>query len=192
MGVGFHHTLYSQFVEGELLPNLENPRQLLSGFSQTIEPTGFGFIGPDWMPRLSHAGTYDEAWMQTRMPLLPKDFNRRFFNAAPTDQIVPQGYLRGNERGIVVGAVPEGQWVFSLPAEPPPMCTVYIKRNPMQTPIAHLDTVIVDADAKQVSLMWRAHLPVPGGRIHDVQAIKVVPHPASVHATSQPISVPVS
>jgi hypothetical protein len=72
------------------------------------------------------------------------------------------------------------------------MCTVYIKRNPMQTPIAHLDTVIVDADAKQVSLMWRAHLPVPGGRIHDVQAIKVVPHPASVHATSQPISVPVS
>lgn len=192
MGVGYHHKLYSRFVEGEPLPNLENPRQLLSGYSQTPEPAGFGFIGPDWMPRVQYGGTYDEAWMKNRMPLLPKDFDRRFFTAVPPDQMALPGAFRGNERGVVVGAVPEGQWIFGLPGEPPPQCTIYLQRGKPHSLAPNLDTIIVDADAKQVSLLWRAHMRAPGGQLHDIEAIKIEPHPASVHATAPSVTLPLS
>lgn len=192
LGMGYHHKSYCRFVEGEPLPNLEDPRQLLTGYSKAPPPAGFGFLGPDWMPRVEYAGTYDETWMQTRMPLLPKDFDRRFFNAVPPDQMAPLGALQGTEQGLVVGAVPEGQWTFTLPGEPPPRCTVHFKRAEPQTPAANLDTVIVDTDARQVSLLWRAHLRVPASRVHDVQAIEVWPHEASVHAEPRAVTVPLS
>src|SRR5690606_38106709 len=103
--------------------NLEHAHALLRDPSDRPPPAGFGFVGPHWEPRARHAGTYDEAWQQARMPLLPTDFDRRFFNAVPADQTAP-GFVRGDEPVVIANASPEPWLRFRLPGEPPPRVTV--------------------------------------------------------------------
>ena len=56
-------------------------------WKKNITPGGFGPIPPWWPQRNRFAGTYDEKWLDTRHPLLPLDFDRRFWNCAPEDQV---------------------------------------------------------------------------------------------------------
>lgn len=180
VGVGFRDKVLGVRMDGIPLPNLEDPRALIRNPADKPPPAGFGFLGPHWEPRARLAGTYDEAWQQTRMPLLPKDFDRRFFNAAPLDQITPQ-YLRGDEPVAIANASSEPWLSFSLPGEPPPRLTIVHRRRADEPLRAQLDTVILDTDAMQVLLLWRAHTLIPDGP-HGVKAVRVEPHEASVHA----------
>jgi hypothetical protein len=100
-------------------------------------PAGFGFIAGDWQPRLALAGTYDEAWTKKRAPLLPKDFDRRFFNAA-TPGLVTADYLAGNEKVLVLGATAEGRWEFRLPGIEAPRCLVATKTDPDRELVTNL------------------------------------------------------
>lgn len=179
-GVGFRSGLLAGLMEGAPLPNLEDPRHLITDLKDKPPPAGFGFIGPHWEPRVQYAGTYDEQWQETRMPFLPKDFDRRFYNAAPPGQVV-KAFLRGDEPVVVANASP-GPWLkFNLPGEPPPHVTLVVQDQKDQHLEPVLDTVILDTDAMHVLLLWRAHAALPGGP-HSVQAIRVAPHEASLHA----------
>jgi hypothetical protein len=170
VGMGFRAN-GAPFTEGVRLPNLEDPAHPLSRFGQGVPPTGFGFLSPEWMPRASFAGTYDEAWSKRRMPLLPRDFDRRFFNAASPGLVAP-GYLRGDEPVTLVNATPEGRVAFRLPGIPPPRVRVQRVERPDVLLETHLDTVILDADARQVFLLWRGHLVLSDGP-HEVRALRV-------------------
>jgi hypothetical protein len=153
------------------LPNLEHPEQPFRAYGDTPPPVGFGFIGPNWEPRLRFAGTYDIAWDRQRKPLLPADFDRRFFNAASPGLVTPR-YLLGNEAVVVVGASPENRVAFELPGVPPPVCVVDVRgRKSLPVP-TNLDTVIVDMDRRVLTLMWRGHLAVRNGP-HDVLSVAV-------------------
>ena len=57
------------------------PHDLKPG--QNVLAAAFGPVGRHWEPRVRYAGTYDDRWTEDRMPLLPKDFDDRFHNAAP-------------------------------------------------------------------------------------------------------------
>src|SRR6185503_5660973 len=48
--------------EALLVPNLEDPAELLQQPTDRPAPRGFGYLCPDWAPRRQHAGTFDEAW----------------------------------------------------------------------------------------------------------------------------------
>jgi hypothetical protein len=110
------------------------------------------------MPRASFAGTYDSAWMQTKMPLLPNDFDPRFHVTVPHDQW-SETPLRGDEPVEVLGATPEGAWRFRLPRIHPGFSSfVDWRRTEHRT---HLDTILIDADARSVELTWRAPVPFP-------------------------------
>ena len=169
VGVGFRIT--PQGAEEQALPNFEDPQHLFTSWGATPPPAGFGFIAPNWQPRLGFAGTYDAAWNKTRKPLLPRDFDRRFFNAAAPGLVAP-GHLKGDEAVVVIGATPEGRVDFCLPGLPPPLCLVELrgrKRVPLQ---CVLDTVIVDMDSCTLTLTWRAHIGVRNGP-HDVLSVEV-------------------
>lgn len=172
VGVGFRD--FSLGGDDEMpLPNFEDPERPFRSYGDTPPPLGFGFVAPNWQPRLAFAGTYDAAWDKMRKPLLPRDFDRRFFNAASPGLVSPV-HLRGDEPVFVVGAAPEGRVGFNLPGVPPPVCLVELrgrKRVPLQTA---LDTVIVDTDARTVTIIWRAHLAVGNGP-HDVVSVEVSP-----------------
>src|SRR5262245_21222552 len=97
------------------LPILEDPRALIKTPRDTPAPTGFGFLGRAWQPRLAFAGTWDERWRQDRCPLLPLDFDERYHNGAPADQIATP-HLAGGEPVAVTGASPRGELRFDLPS----------------------------------------------------------------------------
>jgi len=158
-------------IAGAPLPNIEHPSEVLTSPTGRVTPVGFGFIGAEWQPRVKFAGTYDDAWTANRAPLLPKDFDRRFFNAASEGLVTP-GYLRGDEWVQTFGVTPEGKWEFRLPAVDPPMVTVTVRVGASPTLRTSLDTVIVDAHARQLTLIWRAFTPLRSGP-HDVSAFRV-------------------
>ncbi len=170
VGVGFR-AKHGKVVEGEPLPNLEDPRHPLKSVRGRCKPVGFGFVAPNWQPRVSFAGTYDEAWSKSRAPLLPKDFDRRFFNAA-SEGLVAAGYLRGDEAVVVRQATPEGHWEFRLPGVANPRCLIATKFGEDRELDTNLDTVMVDADAKRVTLLWRCFTELRDGPL-DVRAITI-------------------
>ena len=157
--------------EGSLpMPNLEDPHHPIKRYGDVPPPAGFGFVSPDWQPRARYAGTYDEAWEKERKPLLPRDFDRRFFNAASPGLVAP-GYLRGDEDVVVVNASPTPQLRFKLPGVPPPECSIELRRGGTSVLRTNLDTVIINTDENLVFLLWRAFMRVPNGP-HDVVAIE--------------------
>lgn len=153
------------------LPNLEDPDRPYRSYGDTPPPAGFGFISPHWQPRASFAGTYDEAWSKERKPLLPKDFDRRFFNAASPGLIAP-GYLKGDEPVVIVNMSPEGRIAFNLPAAPPPQCKVHFRGGNAVTLQTQLDTLIINMDERLLFLNWRSYTPVLNGP-HDVISIDI-------------------
>jgi hypothetical protein len=170
VGVGFR-AQGGEFEEGVALPNIEDPQDPLQHYGHAVAPAGVGFTSPNWTPRGALAGTYDEAWSKQRRPLLPKDFDRRFFNAASPGLVAP-GYLLGNEPVVVEGASPFGRLSFNLPGKPPPSCRVVIAGKPDADVALNLDTVVVDTDAERVFLLYRGFVALREGP-HDVRAIHV-------------------
>jgi hypothetical protein len=154
LGVGFW-TGAGVFPDQIPAPSFEDPESRIASIKHRPPPAGFGPVGCDWEPRRGLAGTYDEAWKEARFPLLPGDFDRRFFNAA-SPGLMAEGYLRGDEPVMVLNAAEEETLRFALPGLPPPR--VLIERThgalALEPP---LDTVIVDTDEMQLTLLWRCH-----------------------------------
>lgn len=144
------------------LPNLEDPRNLIADLYDCPPPAGFGFTSPDWQPRAPLAGTYDDAWAKERAPLLPLDFDRRFFNAASPGLIAP-GHLHGDEQVMIRGVSVAGDVRFLLPGIGQ---IAYRLRLRGQSPVelrGKLDTVVIDTDESLLHLTWRASVVVPRG-----------------------------
>jgi hypothetical protein len=135
---------------------LEYPDRPIGGRKNV--PAAFNPIHRHWQPRVSYAGTYDEVWMEARMPLLPSDFDDRFNVCVPLDQW-SELPLRSDEPIEIMGATPEGLWRFQLPRVAPGFSSVILGRR--QEHRTHLDTILIDADARRVELTWRAAIPLP-------------------------------
>ena len=161
MGCGFQR----KFAAGEdqlPLPNIEDPSDRISDMDSRPNPVGFGFINPDWQPRVLFAGTYDDAWMANRMPALPADFDLRFFNAA-SPGLVADRRLTGNEVVRVVGCSHEQVLSFFLPGTSPPSCRFTIAGRPSTVLTAEFDTLVVNTIERIVILTWRCHVQIPRG-----------------------------
>ncbi len=144
-------------IEGLALPNLENPNDLIVDEDSQPKPFGFGAIARDWQPRLTWAGSYDEAWQSQRMPLLPLDFDARFFNAAhPNLCISPE--LVGDEVMTIKNATESGLLSFQLPNQQ--LIATASMRGQQADFIAKLDTVVIEPDENRVMLTWRAAIPI--------------------------------
>lgn len=79
------------------LPNVELPDALVSANTSKPGPAGFWAYAPDMPQRARFLGTFDEEWTRTRWPHLPVDTNFTYFQVAPPDQRLPQGFWRGGE-----------------------------------------------------------------------------------------------
>ncbi len=159
VGTGFVAAPESNRFEGRPAPNLEAPRQLIRGPGDRPPPAAFGVIGRDWLPRAAHAGSYDERWRRERCPLLPDDFDERYFQTAAPDQVATP-HLRGNERMRVSGATPHGELGFALPG-----VALDVSLRLKGAALRHrpvLDTLLVEPDERRAVLTWR--LTVPCGR----------------------------
>jgi hypothetical protein len=171
VGTGFVASGRSRTLDGLPLPNLEDPGKLIRDWSDRPPISGFGFVARGWLPRRSLGGTYDERWTRERSPLLPEDFDDRFFNGAPADQVV-RPHLRGGEPVSVSGCTPDGVMSFEVPRGGPSF-TVDWAGGPREQKIAHvLDTLIIDPDERRIVICWRGTF-VCGRRLRQVQRIAV-------------------
>jgi hypothetical protein len=143
--------------EGRVLPNIEDPTQLLRHPTDRPTPSCFAPIAPVWSPRREFAGTYDAAWQKNRAPYLPKDFNSRFFQVAPAG-LIASGYLKGGEPVEVQGCTPNEPLRFSLP-----LCTlalVFDFDSQKITEWPKLETVLIEPELHRIQLLWRAGIKV--------------------------------
>ncbi|MEL6915929.1 MAG: DUF2169 domain-containing protein [Pseudomonadota bacterium] len=122
-------------------------------------PVGFGPVPRAWPARARYAGTFDGAWEKDRAPLLPKDFDARFYHAAPEDQWQPGGW-KGGEAVHLEGFLPEGDMRFDVPQS---VLTfqAHIGRSRTSTRMA-LTRMIIDLTARQVSFLWTAFIDCNG------------------------------
>lgn len=154
VGLGYAGGRDHSAMEGQPLPNLEDPRSLIRSIDDEPEPACFGFRAPHWRPRALFAGTYDEAWQRERMPYLPLDFDKRFLNGAHPD-LICDGFLQGGEAVEIIGMRPEGKLQFSLPR-------VHLRGRVAGTGIPseilgfNLETVLLQPNDLEVSMVWKA------------------------------------
>lgn len=161
VGMGFISKKHGNVTEGMPLPNVENPYDPITGPMDRPAPVGFGFLGAHWYPRTRYAGTYDAAWQRNRMPLLPDDFDRRFYNAA-NPQLTFQGFLGGDEPVEILNASNHGPLRFALPRFEP-VTTMRMKDGTTRRVRLALDTVVVNTDIDRLLLVWRGSILIERG-----------------------------
>jgi len=89
-------------VEGEAgpiisLPNIEYADQLMGSPNDKPLPASLNRIDMMCEQRMLNAGTYDQKYLETRMPGFPDDFNYDYFNDAAKDQQT-EGFFKGDEQ----------------------------------------------------------------------------------------------
>lgn len=153
IGTGFG--VSADRAEGQALPNIEDPSQPLREWDAHPPPGGFGAIASYWAPRLARGGTYDDAWMKRKFPLLPDDFDDRFYQSAPPDQQVNQR-LFGGEEVELVNLTESGRLCFKLPRVYLAFTTRFGRRSEEHR--ASLQSVILEPDASRLIMVWQTSL----------------------------------
>lgn len=139
-------------AEGLRAPNFEDPRNPIRSPKDRPAPVGFGPVGRHWQPRLSRAGTYDARWEEERAPLLPEDFDPRFYNCAPEDQQL-ESYLPGEEVRLTY-LTRQGHDRFLLPDWRVPVTFIDAHDEQARRELRP-DTIIIEPAARRFSLVGR-------------------------------------
>jgi hypothetical protein len=121
---------------------------------QNCVPAGLSPLARWWTPRVAYQGKYDEKWQHSRAPLLPKDFDSRYYQSATPDMVATP-HLSGHESISLIGLLPENA-EMRLPGW---SIIAAIKHasgtHTVSLPV--LDTVRFNLDTRQVFLVWRCH-----------------------------------
>jgi hypothetical protein len=185
-GVGVVLKNSKETVEGLLLPNIEDPADLLTPDRVVFEtpdrwsgqplPDGLGWFQRTWYPRCSFTGALpayldlDTVLREETLGLVPKgqvalsrqfklpSFDVRFHNGASRGLVLPQ--LSGQEAFRLTNLTPVGQLKFQLPGETPSiMLDIGLGENELK-PFLH--TVCVRLEEMKLDLVWRGAHPYPG------------------------------
>lgn len=141
--------------EDHQLPNLEYPNDRMTAKSSRPKPAGYGPIAPWWSPRTQFVGTYDETWLREQSPLLPHDFDDRFFQSAPLDQQLPA--LTPGMQVELTGMTTDDLWRFRLPEHAPEVRLLFSEQSRRLRLLP--DTLLIEPDERRITLTARALLP---------------------------------
>ena len=106
MGCGIINEHIDIDVQSVPAPQIEAKDTPIIDWKKEYEPEGFAPIPPFWRQRQQYTGTCDDAWLENRHPLLPVDFDFRFWQYAHPD-LQTDTYLKGGEsfelRNLIYG-----------------------------------------------------------------------------------------
>lgn len=157
IGVGYYPLTKRKARVGKRLPNTMEIGHPVEGTKARYIPMSFGPIGRNFESRIPLAGTYDADWLNHRAPLLPDDFDYRYFQAAPPDQQIP--HPTGVEEVVLENLSPEGITRFRLPKMSMPVLFIPHGREAKQQD-AVIDTLVIEPDHCRFMLTWRTSLPL--------------------------------
>jgi hypothetical protein len=155
VGTGFRDPAGDSAIDGTPLPNVEDPQELVVTWKQHPVPACFAPVSRHWEPRRFFAGTYDEQWEQQRAPILPTDFDTRYFHFAPAGLVSPIPF-QGGEPVRIWGMAPDRVIDLTLPAVR--LEVTYRFETARERKPAVLDTVMILPEAGELHLVWRAAL----------------------------------
>jgi hypothetical protein len=153
VGVGYYPNLGNR--EGRPLANTSEFGLDAVSPDGGFAPMAFGPVGRSWLPRRTFGGTYDDSWLDNRVPLLPMDFDDRYFQAAAVDQQIP--YPTGGEPVEIVNLSPEGRLSGQIPRTQI-VVTFERKSGRITQRIANLDTVLFLPEDRRMCLTWRTRI----------------------------------
>jgi hypothetical protein len=154
------------------LPNLEKPGQRIKSWKAKATPWGYGPIPGSWQPRLRLAGTYDQEWVEKRIPLWPQDIDPRFFCAAAPG-LNTTGPLYGGEPVVLEGFSPDGVFRFRLPEYRILAKSIYGDRTVRY--MMQIEGVLFEPDERSLTLFWRRSVPLGyGPRLHVRSIIRLL------------------
>ncbi|MBX3275693.1 MAG: DUF2169 domain-containing protein [Sandaracinaceae bacterium] len=150
---------HPEALEGQPLPQIEDPRDPIQTSRSRPAPAGIGALSPSFQPRLGYAGTFDQRWQDERMPLFPEDFDPRFHQVAHPELV---GTLRGGEPVRLLNLGQPGPAQFELPRL---VFSVDARADGGQTTSLRpeLDTVLILPDEQALELTYRTTLPLRSG-----------------------------
>lgn len=157
-GVGLRARRSRRPIEHAALPNIEDPQALIQKPSDRPAPVGFTFVAKHWSPRIGYAGSYDERWKAQRMPLLPEDFDPRFYAAASEGLALP--YLCGGEAIELRNLSPSRLERFELPRVDV-QASFHVDASPQPVRM-NLDAVVILASSARLMMVWHGAQPVRG------------------------------
>lgn len=156
-GKGYRLQLKSDWIDGLPLPLTEEPGEPVTWPSNAYRPMAFGPIGRGWQQRAAYAGTYDQHWLDHDFPFLPKDFDERYYQAAPADQQMP---IPTQALEVVLeNLTPDGIRRFTLPHFEAPVY-LFPRRGEREDHVAQLDTIVLEPDEERLMLTWRLTRPI--------------------------------
>lgn len=129
----------------------------------------FGFVPASNKQRAHYAGTYDEEWQAARAPLLPEDFDLRFFNCACEGLAAP-GFLSGGEPVRIVNLAPRPLVHFNLPQLDVTVTFWFGSAGSQRN--ADIWTLVLEPDSAQFYLVWGTSIAV-GKQPSRLQRIEV-------------------
>ncbi len=167
-------SLKQALLNANALPNVEDPRHLITRSGKEPKPVGFGPISPWWPHRKNKLGhEYDERYENKYAPYYPRDFDWTHLHAAPADQQL-RGYLRGDEALRFVNLHPKAaDFRCALPGLRVRVFLINDQGTKAEAPMA-LDTLAADLDDEALYLTWRGVTPVREDDLEDVQAALIV------------------
>ncbi|MEO8152579.1 MAG: DUF2169 domain-containing protein [Rhizobacter sp.] len=169
VGRGWHKHLKNAWVDGQPLPNTEEVGKSVAFPSDKYKPMALSPLSRGWPQRARYAGTYDQQWLDDIFPFLPKDFDERYYQAAPEDQQVP--LPTGPMEVVLSGFTVDGRRQFMLPHFEAPV-HVFPKRGEREDCTATLDTIAFDPDAERFTMSWRVARPLKKN-MHEIAQVLV-------------------
>jgi hypothetical protein len=162
-GRGIVNEMVTAEIETVPAPQIEAIDRPVTDWRKQYEPENIAPIPPFWRQRQRLAGTYDDDWLKKRHPLLPADFDFRFWQCAHPD-LISEPWLNGDEefelRNLLYlhrrinGTLPGVRLRMQLPRGEAMGVTDFV-----------LDGVHFDMrpGVGRVFLTWRAGFPWPDG-----------------------------
>jgi uncharacterized protein YjbI with pentapeptide repeats len=182
VGKGFSKQETEEGKNAILLPNIEDPKNLIGSSRSRPEPEGFGPLGRMWQQRFSKLGTYKDRWLKERWPWFAADFDYGYFNAASPDMQV-EGYLRGDEELYFENLHPIHPKVTSRLPGLRIRCFLNQQNNnhANQTDFREvkmkLDTLWADTDEEKLVLVWRGSAEVQSEEFEEVRHAFIMAEP---------------
>jgi hypothetical protein len=188
LGIGIVLKNLRESVDGLVLPNVEDPQDLLTPervvlgerdqWNRQPLPQGLGWFQKTWYPRCSFVGAVpgdadpDEVMREEALGLVPRrqmalarqfklpSFDVRFNNGGSLGLVVP--YLKPGALVRLARMTLDGTLSFTLPKDWPRM-TLDIGTGENDLRVV-LHTLCVRVEDAKVDLVWRGALPYPGPR----------------------------
>jgi hypothetical protein len=171
VGIGHADALRRARREPVPLPNLEDPERLLRVPAQTPAPACFAPIPPAWKDRPARRARLS----------LPEVLDWTRFQSAPEAQQL--AFLRGDEPFEITGCHARHPMLAGALPGIAARCFCLRSGRFEEVPV-RLDTVVFDADALLVHLVWRGTVGVPDERATGIEALFLMTETLSAEPAS--------